>query len=146
MKELLANAKEIRETCGDRAFLRAYHFLNETDRGLDEVAALENGETELFLKHIIESGQSSFMYLQNVYPPNDLTHQSLAVGLALSEHVLEGKGAWRVHGGGFAGTIQAFVPLDMAQTYIALMESVFGENSCYQLRIRSVGGYEIKLA
>ena len=146
MKELLANAKAIRETCGDRAFLRAYQFLNETDRVLDEVSALENGETELFLKHIIESGQSSFMYLQNVYPPNDLTHQSLAVGLALSEHVLSGKGAWRVHGGGFAGTIQAFVPLDMTQTYIALMESVFGENSCYQLRIRSVGGYEIKYA
>ena len=113
---------------------------------LDEVSALEKGETELFLKHIIESGQSSFMYLQNVYPPNDLTHQSLAVGLALSEHVLKGNGAWRVHGGGFAGTIQAFVPLDMTQTYVALMESVFGENSCYQLRIRSVGGYEIKTA
>lgn len=144
MDDLLKNAGEIRWKCGDRAFLRAYHFLNETDRVLEEVSALEHGETAQFMKHIIESGQSSFMYLQNVYPPNDLEHQSLAVGLALSEHILAGKGAWRVHGGGFAGTIQAFVPLDMTKTYISLMESVFGSNSCYQLRIRSVGGYEIK--
>jgi galactokinase len=84
------------------------------------------------------------MYLQNVYPPNDLTHQSLAVGLAISEEILNGRGAWRVHGGGFAGTIQAFVPLDMTQTYITQMESIFGKGSCYQLRIRSVGGYEIR--
>ncbi len=144
MNDLIRNAGEIRWKCGDRAFLRAYHFLNETDRVTDEVAALEHGETAQFLKHIIESGHSSFMYLQNVYPPNDPEHQSLAVGLALSEKILSGKGAWRVHGGGFAGTIQAFVPLDMTKTYISLMESVFGGNSCYQLRIRSVGGYEIK--
>ena len=144
LNDLIQNAGEIRWKCGDRAFLRAYHFLNETDRVLDEVAALEQGETARFLDFINESGRSSFMYLQNVYPPNDLEHQSLAVGLALSEHVLSGKGAWRVHGGGFAGTIQAFVPLDMTETYVSLMESVFGSDSCYQLRIRSVGGYEIK--
>ena len=146
MKDLFEYAVKIRETCGDRAFLRAYHFLNETDRVLEEVDALEGNNIQGFLTHIIESGQSSFMYLQNVYPPNDLTHQSLAVGLSISEHLLKnGKGAWRVHGGGFAGTIQAFVPLDMTKTYISAMEAVFGEGSCYQLRIRSVGGYEIKV-
>ncbi len=144
MKDLIANAKEIREQCGDRAFLRSYHFLKETDRVLDEVSALENGEIELFLKHVIASGQSSFMYLQNVYPPAERMHQSLAVGLALSQEMLEGKGAWRVHGGGFAGTIQAFVPLAETNAYISAMEAVFGKNSCYKLRIRSVGGYEIK--
>ncbi len=145
MQDLIKNASLVREICGDRAFLRAYHFLNETDRVLDEVAALKNGDINAFLSGIIESGQSSFMYLQNVYPPNDLTHQSLAVGLALSEQMLKDRnGAWRVHGGGFAGTIQAFVPLDYAESYINEMESVFGADSCYQLRIRSVGGFEIK--
>ena len=144
VKELLDHAKEIREKCGDRAFLRAYHFLKETDRVLDEVSALENGEIITFLKHVIESGQSSFMYLQNVYPPAERMHQSLAVGLALSQELLEGKGAWRVHGGGFAGTIQAFVPLEDTNAYVSAMEAVFGKGSCYKLRIRSVGGYEIK--
>ncbi|MBR4456072.1 MAG: galactokinase [Solobacterium sp.] len=144
MNDLLHYASEIRKTCGDRSFLRAYHFLNETDRVVDEVTALRNGDMEGFLDYVIESGHSSFMYLQNVYPPNDLTHQSLAVGLALSEQILRGKGAWRVHGGGFAGTIQAFVPLDLANIYVKTMESVFGSGSCYTLRIRSVGGYEIR--
>jgi galactokinase len=144
MQDFQKYATEIRRQCGDRAFLRTYHFLHETDRVNDEVSALEHGEIRAFLSHIIESGRSSFMYLQNVYPPNDLTHQSLAVGLAISEEILNGRGAWRVHGGGFAGTIQAFVPLDMTQTYITQMESIFGKGSCYQLRIRSVGGYEIR--
>ena len=144
IRDLLDHAKEVREKCGDRAFLRSYHFLKETDRVLDEVSALENGEIKNFLKQVIESGQSSFMYLQNVYPPAERMHQSLAVGLALSQELLEGKGAWRVHGGGFAGTIQAFVPLQDTNAYVAAMEAVFGKNSCYILRIRSVGGYEIK--
>lgn len=144
--ELFKYAKEIRETCGDRAFLRSYHFLKETDRVNDEVKALEVGEIRQFFDHIIASGNSSFMYLQNVYPPAERMHQSLAVGLALSEELLRGKGAWRVHGGGFAGTIQAFVPLSETTAYVRAMESVFGEGSCYQLRIRSVGGYEIKQA
>lgn len=143
LDQLIANAREVRKECGDRAYLRAYHFLNETDRVLDEVASLETGDIRSFLKFIIESGQSSFMYLQNVYPPNDLTHQSLAVGLSLSEHLLKNDGAWRVHGGGFAGTIQAFVPLAEAERYISSMEQIFGEHSCYKLRIRSVGGYEL---
>ena len=144
LPQLIENAREIREKCGDRAFLRAYHFLNETDRVPKQVEALETENIEQFLKLIRESGQSSFMYLQNVYPPNDRVHQSLAIGLAVSEYLLAGKGAWRVHGGGFAGTIQAFVPIEDEESYIACMESVFGRDSCYRLRIRSVGGYEIK--
>ena len=141
---LMEHAKEIRETCGDRAFLRAYHFVNETDRVPQMVKALEEEDIRTFLRLVTESGRSSFMYLQNVYPPNDSIHQSLAAGLAISEHLLAGKGAWRVHGGGFAGTIQAFVPNEEADEYIAFMESVFGSDACYRLRIRSVGGYEIK--
>ena len=144
VKDLLAHAKEIREQCGDRAFLRSYHFLKETDRVVDEVQALETEEIRFFLNQVIASGQSSFMYLQNVYPPAERMHQSLAVGLAISQELLDGKGAWRVHGGGFAGTIQAFVPLEDTNAYIAAMEAVFGQGSCYKLRIRSVGGYELK--
>jgi len=144
MEMLMKNASVIRETCGDRSFLRAYHFLNETDRVTEEVEALEKETIPSFLKKIIESGQSSFMYLQNVYPPADRMHQSLAAGLAISEHLLGENGAWRVHGGGFAGTIQAFVPNEMAAHYMEEMEKVFGSDACYRLRIRSVGGYEIK--
>jgi galactokinase len=118
--------------------------MNETDRVLQQAKALDEEDIGSFLRLIRESGRSSFMYLQNVYPPNDNIHQSLATGLAISEHLLSEKGAWRVHGGGFAGTIQAFVPNDAAASYIERMESVFGSDACYRLRIRSVGGYEIK--
>lgn len=143
MEDLLKHAKEVREACGDRAFLRAYHFLNETDRVTREVNALMNHELSTFFDEIKASGLSSFMYLQNVYPPNDSKHESLAVGLALSENFLKEEGAWRVHGGGFAGTIQAFVPIAKASDYIHLMESVFGKGCCYALQIRSVGGVEV---
>ncbi len=143
LSDLLEHASEVRKVCPDRAFMRAYHFLKETERVRDEVSCLESGDMKGFLNKVIESGYSSYMYLQNVYPPGDALHQSLAVGLAISEEMLKDKGAWRVHGGGFAGTIQAFVPHEISEEYVREMENVFGENSCYVLRIRSAGGYLI---
>ncbi len=143
LEEFLAKTDEVRKQCGDRAWLRAYHFLKETDRVLEEVNALEHNSMEEFLKLVIESGNSSFEYLQNVYASSDPQHQSLAIGLALSQNLLEGRGAWRVHGGGFAGTIQAFVPEDLTGSYIQCMESAFGKGACYCLRIRNAGGYRL---
>lgn len=143
LRDLMEHGAEVRQKCGDRAFLRAYHFLNETDRVVDEVKALEAKDMESFLKLIKESGHSSWMYLQNVIPVNAIEHQSLAVGLAMSEYLLGDRGAWRVHGGGFAGTIQAFVPLEETDHYVEEMEKLFGEGSCFRLRIRDVGGIRL---
>jgi galactokinase len=143
MDQLIEHAAEIRNICGDRAFLRAYHFMNETDRVVTEVNALNAQKFDEFLELVKESGRSSYMYLQNVYPPADRMHQSLAVGLALSEQLLNGRGAFRVHGGGFAGTIQAFVPNDLSEAYQKRMESVFGQGCCYVLQIRAEGGIKI---
>ncbi|MDO4192418.1 MAG: galactokinase family protein [Erysipelotrichaceae bacterium] len=144
MEDLLKHAGEIREQAGDRSFLRAYHFLNETNRAKQEADALRAGNTGELLRLIKESGTSSWKYLQNISVPADRKHQSLAVGLALSEEVLKDRGAYRVHGGGFAGTIQAFVPDDLLESYISLMESVFGKGCSYVLRIREAGGVMIR--
>lgn len=139
LKEFLSNLKMIRENTSDRALLRAYHFLTETERVLDEVDALENADVERFNELIIESGKSSYMYLQNVYSPTDVTQQELSVALAVSECLLKYKGSYRVHGGGLAGTIQAFVPNELLDRYIELMESCFGEGCCFLLAIRPIG-------
>ncbi len=140
METLLNNAVRIREACGDRAFLRAYHFVNETERARLEAEALKQHDTRRLLSLIRESGNSSWKYLQNISVPRDITHQSLAVGLALTDMVLKERGASRVHGGGFAGTIQAFVPEDLLAGYITTMESVFGKGCSYVLQIREEGG------
>ncbi|MEG2397017.1 MAG: galactokinase, partial [Oscillospiraceae bacterium] len=108
-----------------------------------EVAALKDADFETFKRNIIESGTSSFTYNQNVFSAKKLTVQPVSVALAISESVLRGKGAWRVHGGGFAGTIQAFVPNELLSSYQRALEFVFGEGSCYVLSIRPVGGVEI---
>ena len=143
MDDLLANAAKIREQCGDRAFLRSYHFLNETKRAEDEKTALVAGDLPRFLSLVKESGRSSFMYLQNVKANGIDKQQSLAVGLAVSEHVLGDDGAWRVHGGGLAGTIQAFCPMHKTESYIKTMESLFGSGCSHIVRIRGVGGIKI---
>jgi len=93
---------------------------------------------------MLASGYSSCAYLQNIYPPADETERSVSLALCLSERILRERGAWRVHGGGFAGTIQALVPLDLLEDYVAKMQAVFGEGSVYQLRIRPFGGYCFK--
>lgn len=133
----------LRGKCTDRALLRAFHFYADNDRVPRQVAALKTGDFETFKRLVIESGRSSFMYLQNVYTCKNPDEQGLSLALAMSEHLLAGRGAWRVHGGGFAGTIQAFVPEDLLDGYKAAMEAVFGANHCHVLSIRPVGGVDL---
>ena len=135
---------ELRKAVGDRAVLRAIHFFNDNQRAIDEKVALKEGRFDDFLKISKNSGQSSFQFLQNVYSPSNAQEQGLSLALALASKALEHRGAYRVHGGGFAGTIQAFVPDDLLGNYLDIMKSVFGEKSCYVLNIRPVGGTEIK--
>ena len=137
--DFLKAVPELKGKVNDRAIIRAVHFYNENIRVDKAVSSLENNDFESFKKIITQSGYSSFMYNQNVYTPTNPTEQKLSLALCLSQQMLEGKGAWRVHGGGFAGTIQAFVPLDMLDEYKKTMDSVFGEGSCYVLIIRPVG-------
>lgn len=133
----------MRGVVGDRAILRAKHFFSENARVDQEVKALESKEFDEFKKLVIKSGQSSYMYNQNVFSVKNPISQPVSLGLCLCEALLEGKGAWRVHGGGFAGTIQAFVPLDMLADFKRRMELVFGEGNCYVLSIRPVGGVNV---
>ncbi|MFV0346599.1 MAG: galactokinase [Bacteroidales bacterium] len=143
MQDIVKNIPSIRGKVGDRALLRSIHFQGDNARVVEEVAALESNNFENFLKLVVESGYSSYMYNQNIYTSQDTKQQSVALGLALSELILKGKGAWRVHGGGFAGTIQAFVPNDLLNEYISTLESVFGQGSCHKLFIRSKGAISI---
>ncbi len=142
-EEFFAALPELTKKVNDRAILRAIHFFNENKRVEKAVACLENNDFEGFKQVIIDSGRSSFMLNQNVYTPKTPTEQKLSLALAISKELLEGKGAWRVHGGGFAGTIQAFVPNEMLDTYKKTLESVFGEGSCHVLIIRPVGGTQV---
>lgn len=141
MEDLLNNIDLVKQFCSDRAILRAIHFLNETDRVVLEVNALKENNMEEFKRLIIESGYSSYMYLQNVYI--DYKSQNLSLALAISEQILKNKGAYRVHGGGLAGTIQAFVPNNLLDNYIKQLSKLFGNDSCHVLSIRPVGGYRI---
>lgn len=127
----------------DRAILRAIHFYNENKRVENAVNALESGNFDGFKDIILDSGYSSYMLNQNVYTPKNPTEQKISLALAISAELLKGKGAWRVHGGGFAGTVQAFVPNDMLDTYKSTIESVFGKDTCHVLIIRPVGGYQV---
>lgn len=135
----------MRKKVGDRALLRSIHFQGDNNRVLEQVAALESDDFESFLKLVIESGFSSYMYNQNIFPVTNIREQGVSLALALSDMVLKGKGAWRVHGGGFAGTIQAFVPHDLVDTYISTLEHVFGEGKCHKLFIRAKGSIKIEL-
>ena len=141
--EFYTNIPEIRKVAGDRAVLRAMHWFEETDRVIDQVNALEEENFEEFKKLIKSSGDSSFKYLQNVYSVKNLSRQEMAVGLALSDVSVKGKGGSRVHGGGFAGTIQAFVPNDIVDIYKKNMEDIFGEDACHVLKIRKYGGMKV---
>lgn len=139
-QQVVENAGEIIRKTGERALLRALHFFNDNERVEKEVAALKAGDFEAFKALVIESGFSSYMYNQNVYSNKEPKSQPLSLALALSEELLKGKGAWRVHGGGFAGTIQAFVPNELLESYTRVMKSVFGDDCCYVLNIRPIGG------
>lgn len=143
--DFFENISLLRCNYGDRAVLRALHFFNEDDRAEKEKKALQRGDFDEFLKLVNESGNSSFKYLQNVYSTSDLHEQGISLALALTEQYLKGtdKGAYRVHGGGFAGTIQVFIPTDLLTGYKISIEKAFGKGSCYVLGIRSVGGLEV---
>ena len=144
-KEFYAAIPALRKECGDRAVMRAIHFYQDNARVPQQVAALENGDFDAFLRLIKESGHSSYMYLQNVIPAGYKEHQDVAVALALCEHYLEGKGAYRVHGGGFAGTVQAFVPVDMLDAFVAGIDGALGAGACHVLSIRPQGGVEMEV-
>ncbi len=140
--EFIANIAPLRQRFGDRAVLRAYHFYQENARVPKEVAALKKGDFEGFLKLVKESGHSSYMYLQNVIPAGYREHQDVALSLCLCEMYLGGRGACRVHGGGFAGTVQAFVPEDILDSFRRGIDAVLGEGACHVLSIRPQGGVE----
>ena len=133
----------LRESTGDRAILRAFHFHGDNQRVVKQVEALENNDFKSFLDMVIESGYSSFMFNQNIYPVSNVHAQGVSLALALSEMVLKGQGAWRVHGGGFAGTIQAFVPQSLIERYVSTLEHVFGQGSCHKLFIREKGAVRV---
>ena len=141
--EFMKNISLVREKVSDRAVLRAIHFFNDSDRVQKEIDALKNNDLEEFKRLVIESGNSSYKYNQNVYSSKMPTSQPVSLALLLSEEVLKGKGAWRVHGGGFAGTIQAFVPDEALGCYTDTMKNVFGDDCCHVLSIRPVGGAQI---
>ncbi len=141
--EFEKNISVIRDVAGDRAVLRAMHFYNENDRVAKQADALTSGDFEAFKSLIVESGFSSYMYNQNVYTCRAPENQPVSVALAICQQVLSGKGAWRVHGGGFAGTIQAFVPAELLDEFKSKICAVFGEKACYVLNIRPDGGIKV---
>ena len=136
----LAKLPECRRQCGDRAVLRAFHIYADNDRVAKQVTALREGDFGTFLRLVNESGHSSWEYLQNVIPAGYKEHQEMGVTIAAAKHYLNGKGAVRVHGGGFAGTAQAFVPVEMLADFKKNMEAILGEGRCHVLSIRPEGG------
>ena len=140
-EQLTENAGRLRAKVSDRAILRAYHFIREDERVPLQVAALKEDRISDFLKLIIDSGRSSYMYLQNVFA--DSRDQSLSLALCMAEEQLRGDGAWRIHGGGFAGTTLNFVPLGKVNDFVKIMENAFGKDACKVLNIRPVGAARI---
>lgn len=138
-EEFYAALPQIRHKVPDRAILRAVHFYQENKRVRRQAAALRQNDFDTFLQLVKESGRSSWMYVQNVIPAGAVEHQDMAVALALCDNLLQDRGAYRVHGGGFAGTVQAFVPLDMLEQFKLGMEKVLGAGSCHVLSIRQEG-------
>lgn len=141
--EFYSAIPKLREKCSDRAVMRAAHFFAENRRAVLEVNALSEGNMNYFLELVRQSGESSANLLQNLYSCSQPTEQAISIGIMLSKSILGRNGAVRVHGGGFAGTIQAFVPVEKVNVYSQEMNRIFGDRSCYILRIRPVGGIEI---
>lgn len=142
-KEFYENIADIRTKCNDRAVLRAIHFFNENKRPGVLVDSLNNRDFDTFKKVIQESGNSSYKYLQNVFATSEPEHQAVSIALCMSEMILGYHGVCRVHGGGFAGTIQAFVEDDYVSTYKEGIEKVFGKGSCHVLKVRKYGGKQV---
>jgi galactokinase len=145
LEQIVEKIPDIRKKTGDRAILRAYHFQGDNQRVVDQVNALEKNDFQSFLKMVVESGYSSYMYNQNIFDVVHKDEQVVSLALALSEMILKGKGAWRVHGGGFGGTIQAFVPQDLLDVYTKTLEHVYGKGSCHKLFIRAEGAIKLDL-
>jgi len=139
-EDLIAKTGAIRKVCGDRAFLRAIHFVLDNERAQQEAAALKAGDFDKFLEIVKASGRSSYMYLQNISVEGAVDNQAVGVALSLCDVLLDGRGAFRVHGGGFAGTVQAFVPLDMLDYFKTNIENAIAPGCCHVLSIRPVGG------
>ena len=145
LDQVIDSIPELRKDgVSDRAILRSIHFERDNERVAEQVADLEKGDFKSFLAKVCASGQSSFMYNQNVYPVNNVAEQGLSVALALSDVVLGSEGAWRVHGGGFAGTIQAFVPYCLLDKYVDTLEHTFGKGKCHKLFIRPQGAIKVE--
>ena len=144
-EEFYAAIPELRNIVPDRAIMRGIHEYNENRRVPQQVACPENGDFEGFLRLTKESGFSSWMYLQNVIPAGYVKQQAMAVALGLCEHYLQGKGAYRVHGGGFAGTVQAFVPFELLDSFKAGIDAALGGGACHILSIRPHGGVEMEV-
>lgn len=146
IEEIYEHLTPLRTLAGDRAVLRALHFISENERVGREAEAIRNQDMEAFLTLVDASGNSSYKYLQNVYPSSDIAHQGLSLALRVSEDFLNQEGlggVCRVHGGGFAGTIQAFVPTSLLDKYMTRMNALFGEHSCQVLGIRRFGGIRV---
>lgn len=143
-EEFYENIAKVRENVSDRAILRAEHFFAENDRVVKQVNALEENNIDEFNKLIKESGFSSYMYLQNIYASSQPQNQAVGIVLCECQRLLGERGSFRVHGGGFAGTVQAFVPNDIVDSFKNGIEKIVGKDKCYVLNIRPVGGTEIK--
>ncbi len=140
---LLADIAGVRAKLGDRAVLRALHFFADSRRAGALCEAIRAKRFEEFLRLIVEGGHSSFEYNQNAYSAKNPREQGVSVGLALSQRILNGCGAWRLQGGGFAGTIQAFVPERLLEEYCSVMDSVFGAGACHVLNVRNYGAIRV---
>lgn len=138
--EFFEKLPDLREKCSDRAILRAIHFLGDNERAWLEFSALEHGDVSKFLALVNESGESSKGLLQNLYSSKKPKNQEIPLALEISRRIVGEKGAVRVHGGGFAGTIQAFVPVELAKEYQKQMDNLFGEGSSRLMKIRPYGG------
>lgn len=134
---------ELKEKLGGRAVLRAIHYFDETARALEEADALKKDELGRFLELVNESGRSSENCLQNIYPTGDPNERNMALALEFARRSLDTMGAYRVHGGGFAGTIQAYVPTDMYDGFESSMEMIFGDGCCHRIKVRPVGGSKL---
>jgi galactokinase len=145
-QKVLDETASLRTQVSDRAILRALHFYADDQRVVEEVAALEANDFPRFLELVVESGLSSWMFNQNCYSPRNFEVQGIPVALAVSESLLKGRGAWRVQGGGFAGTIQAFVPDELLDSYLQKLRSIFGEKACHQMLIRPDGTTRLEFA
>ena len=135
-QQLLENSSNIRKDIGDRAFLRAYHFITENERVVEQINSLKENNIKKYINLMNESGLSSFMYLQNCYSITSTKNMGVALAIAMTKDFLQNDGAVRVHGGGFAGTIQALIPLDKVKEYTNFMDNIFGKSSAMKIRVR----------